>query len=73
MMGDWLQHGEWLGNPALAWVIAGAAALGGYLLAHSAAAILAARLRKLAERTHRNGFAIAARVVEATRGWLLLL
>jgi len=72
-MSDWLQHGEWLGNPALAWVIAGAAALGGYLLAHSAAAILGARLRKLAERTHRNGFAIAARVVEATRGWLLLL
>src|SRR6185312_14552294 len=37
------------------------------------AAIVAARLRKLAERTHRNGFAIAARVAEATRGWLLLL
>ncbi|HEY9110241.1 MAG TPA: mechanosensitive ion channel family protein [Rhodanobacteraceae bacterium] len=73
MTADWLYHGEWLGNPALAWVIAGAAALGGYLLAHSAAAILGARLRKLAERTHRNGFAIAARVVQATRGWLLLL
>lgn len=70
---DWLYHGEWLGNPALAWVIAGAAALAGYLLAQSAAAILGARLRKLAERTHRNGFAIAARVVQATRGWLLLL
>lgn len=72
-MNDWLLHGQWLGNSALAWVIAGAAALGGYLIAHTAAAILAARLRKLADRTHRNGFAIAARVAEATRGWLLLL
>lgn len=72
-MNDWLHHGQWLGNSALAWVIAGAAALGGYLIAQTAAKILAARLRKLAERTHRNGFAIAARVAEATRGWLLLL
>ena len=72
-MNDWLQHGQWLGNSALAWVIAGAAALGGYAIAHVVAAIIAARLRKLATRTHRNGFAIAARVAEATRGWLLLL
>src|SRR5690348_7803567 len=72
-MSDWLQHGAWLGNSALAWVTAGAAALGGYVIAHVVAAILAARLRKLAERTHRNGFAIAACVAEATRGWLLLL
>jgi len=72
-MNDWLQHGQWLGNSALAWVVAGAAALGGYAIAHVVAAIVAARLRKLAERTHRNGFAIAARVAEATRGWLLLL
>jgi small-conductance mechanosensitive channel len=72
-MSDWLQHGQWLGNSALAWVIAGAAALGGYVIAYAVAAIVAARLRKLAERTHRNGFAIAARVAEATRGWLLLL
>jgi small-conductance mechanosensitive channel len=72
-MNDWLQHGQWLGNSAQAWVIAGGAALGGYLIAHTAAAILAARFRKLANRTHRNGFAIVARVAEATRGWLLLL
>lgn len=72
-MSDWLQHGEWLGNSAFAWVIAGAAALGGYAIVHVVAAIVAVRLRKLAGRTHRNGFAIAARVAEATRGWLLLL
>jgi small-conductance mechanosensitive channel len=72
-MGDWLQHGEWLGNPALAWVIAGASAVAGYLLAHGVAVLLAKRLRKLAERTHRSGFAIAAQAVQATRGWLLLL
>ena len=72
-MNDWLHHGQWLGNSALAWVVAGAAALGGYVIAHMVAAIVAARLRKLAERTRRNGFAIAARVAEATRGWLLLL
>ncbi|MGH8163203.1 MAG: mechanosensitive ion channel family protein [Rhodanobacteraceae bacterium] len=45
----------------------------GYIVAHSAAAILAARLRKLAGRTHRREPAIAADVVNATRGWLLLL
>lgn len=73
MTSDWLHHGQWLGNPALAWVIAAAAALGGYLLAQTLAALIAARMRRLAERTHRNGFAIAARVAEATRGWLLLL
>ncbi len=72
-MPDWLHHAEWIGNPALAWIIAGAGALLGYLVAHSVAVFLKARLLKLAERTHRDGFAIAAQVVSATHGWLLLL
>lgn len=72
-MNDWFQHGEWLGNTALAWVIAALGALAGYAILHTAAALLGARLRKLAERTHRSGLATAADVVNATRGWLLLL
>jgi small-conductance mechanosensitive channel len=72
-MPDWLLHGEWLGNSALAWVIAGAGALVGYLVAHSIAMFLESRLRKLAERTQRPGLRVAAKVVGATRGWLLLL
>ncbi|HEX5353243.1 MAG TPA: mechanosensitive ion channel family protein [Rhodanobacteraceae bacterium] len=72
-MPDWLHHGEWMGNPALAWIIAGAGALLGYIIAHSIVLFLKSRLHKLAERTHRSGFAIAAQVVSATRGWLLLL
>ena len=72
-MSDWFQHGEWLGNTALAWVIAAACALAGYVVLHGAAAIIGARLRSLAELTHRRGFAIASDVAKATRGWLLLL
>ncbi|MGH8144723.1 MAG: mechanosensitive ion channel family protein [Rhodanobacteraceae bacterium] len=72
-MNDWLLHGEWMGNPVLSWVIAGAGALLGYIIAHSLVLFLKSRLRKLAERTHRDGFAVAAQVVQATRGWLLLL
>lgn len=72
-MTDWFQHGEWLGNTALAWIIAGAGALAGYVILHGVAAILGARLRNLAERTHRPSLATAADVVKATRGWLLLL
>ncbi|WHZ18252.1 MAG: Potassium efflux system KefA protein / Small-conductance mechanosensitive channel [Rhodanobacteraceae bacterium] len=72
-MTDWFQHGQWLGNTALAWVIAGACALAGYLIAHSLALFLNARLAKLAQRTHRQGLYVAADVAAATRGWLLLL
>jgi small-conductance mechanosensitive channel len=72
-MPDWLLHGEWLGNSTLAWVIAGAGALFGYLVAHSIALFLESRLRRLAERTQRPGLHVAAKVVGATRGWLLLL
>ncbi|TAN07464.1 MAG: mechanosensitive ion channel family protein [Rhodanobacteraceae bacterium] len=72
-MHDWLLHGQWFGNPALAWVIAGAGALLGYIIAHSVALFLQSRLDKLAERTHRPGFRVAADVAGATRGWLLLL
>jgi small-conductance mechanosensitive channel len=72
-MTQWFQQGEWLGNSVLAWVVAGLGALLGYAVAHGAASVLGARLRKLAARTHRSGFTIAAAVVEATRGWLLLL
>ncbi len=70
---DWLQHGEWLGNTALTWIIAAVGALAGYVLLHGTAAILGKHLCKLAERTQRPGFAIAADVAKATRGWLLLL
>lgn len=72
-MEQWLYHTAWLGNSTLSWLIAAGGALLGYIVAHSAAAILGAHLRKLAERTHRRGFAIAADVAKATRGWLLLL
>jgi small-conductance mechanosensitive channel len=72
-MPDWLLHGEWLGNSTLAWVIAGAGALFCYLVAHSIALFLESRLRRLAERTQRPGLHVAAKVVGATRGWLLLL
>ena len=72
-MHDWLLHGQWFGNSALAWVIAGAGALRGYLVAHSAALFLQSRLTRLAERTHRRGLQVAAAVAGATRGWLLLL
>jgi small-conductance mechanosensitive channel len=72
-MNSWFEHGQWLGNPAMAWVIAGLGALAGYVVLHGAATTLGTRLRKLAERTHRSGFAIAADVLETTHGWLLLL
>ncbi|HJR09875.1 MAG TPA: mechanosensitive ion channel family protein [Rhodanobacteraceae bacterium] len=72
-MRDWLLHGQWFGNPALAWVIAGACALLGYLVVHSVALFLNARLSKLALRTQRQGLYVAADVAAATRGWLLLL
>ncbi|HEU0276212.1 MAG TPA: mechanosensitive ion channel family protein [Rhodanobacteraceae bacterium] len=72
-MHDWLLHGQWLGNSALAWVIAGVCALAGYLVAHSAALFLRSRLNRLATRTHRVGLHVAAGVAGATRGWLLLL
>ncbi len=73
MTHDWLLHGHWFGNPVLAWVIAGAGALLGYLVAHSIAIFLKSRLRKLAERTQRPGLFVAADVAGATRGWLLAL
>ena len=73
MIPDWLLHGEWFGNSTLAWVIAGAGALVGYLVVHTVALVLESRLRKLAERTQRPGVRVAAAVVAATRGWLLLL
>ncbi len=72
-MHDWLLHGQWLGNSALVWVIAGAAALLGYLVAHSLALFLKSRLGRLADRTHRTGLRVAAEVAGATHGWLLLL
>lgn len=70
---DWLLHGQWLGNTALAWVGAGGGALLGYLIAHGLAVFLHARLRRLAERTGRRSAFVAADVAGATRGWLLLL
>jgi small-conductance mechanosensitive channel len=72
-MRDWLLHGQWLGNSATAWVTAGACALIGYVVAHGAALFLRSRLNHLADRTQRTGLRVAAEVVGATRGWLLLL
>lgn len=72
-MRDWLLHGEWFGNSTLAWVIAGAGALLGYVIAHSTALFLKSHLEALADRTHRRGLHVAAVVAGATRGWLLLL
>jgi small-conductance mechanosensitive channel len=71
-MEHWLLHNQWLGNSAFAWVVVGAIALFAYILAHGAATLLAARLDKLAEHTRRPGVGIAATVVKATRGWLLM-
>lgn len=71
-MTQWFQYGEWLGNPALAWVTAGLGALIGYVVAHGIAAFLRVRLHNLAERTQRRGIAVAADVAKASRGWLLL-
>ncbi|MBS0381409.1 MAG: mechanosensitive ion channel [Proteobacteria bacterium] len=72
-MNDWFQHGEWLGNTAWAWFIAGVGALLGYAVLHGATTLLGTHLRNLAARTHRSGLAAAADVAKATRGWLLLL
>lgn len=72
-MTPWFEHGQWLGNPAMAWVIAGLGALVGYAVLHGAAAVLGSRLHKLAERTRRPGLAVTADVLKATHGWLLLL
>ncbi|HEX7324830.1 MAG TPA: mechanosensitive ion channel family protein [Rhodanobacteraceae bacterium] len=69
----WLQHGEWLGNTTLAWIIAAASALLGYAILHGAATLIGAHLARLYARTHRAAIAVAADVVAATRGWLLLL
>ncbi len=73
MIEQWLTHTEWLGNSMLSWAIASGGALLGYIVAHSAAVILGARLGNLAKRTGRPGIIVAAKVVKATRGWLLLL
>jgi small-conductance mechanosensitive channel len=72
-MEHWLYHTTWFGNSTFAWLVAAGGALLGYIVAHTAAAIIAAHLRKLAARTHRRGLAIAADVAQATRGWLLFL
>ncbi|TAN07322.1 MAG: mechanosensitive ion channel family protein [Rhodanobacteraceae bacterium] len=73
MLHDWLLHGSWLGNPAVAWVSAGIGALLGYVLAHTLAWFLKSRITRLAERTQRPGLFVAAKVLAATRGWLLAL
>lgn len=72
-MVQWLQHTQWLGNSAFAWIVAAVAALLGYAVAHTAAGVLGAVLGRLAKRRPGTAVTVLRAVVKATRGWLLLL
>lgn len=72
-MNQWLQHSELFGNPAMAWTLAFGATLLAFVLVYASVAVLGVHLRGVGERTGRHGFAIAADVAKATRGWLLFL
>lgn len=73
-MEHWLQDNTWLGNSALAWLIAAIAALVGYLIVFGLAKFLARHLRALADRhAQRQSLRLLADMLAATRGWIVLL
>lgn len=69
----WFFQTAWLGNSVFAWLMAALGALLGLALGRAVVAILGARLAMLAERRSSWIAAMAAGVLAATRGWLLLL
>lgn len=72
-LSDWFFLTQWLGNTVFSWSLAVLGAVLGYGLARAGLALLSARLVALARRRPGKLTAIAARVIKATRGWLLLL
>lgn len=72
-MPQWLQESSWLGHTALSWLAALLGALLAYALAAGLVALLARRLARLAKVHPQSPVGIAAQVLKATRGWLLLL
>ena len=72
-LSDWFFLTQWFGNTVFAWSMAVLGAVLGYGAARAGLAFLGARLVALARRRPGKFTAIAARVVKATRGWLLLL
>lgn len=72
-MQQWLFDTQWLGNPAIDWVLVALGALVGYLLGYFGLALLGVRLTALARRRPGRALAIAAAIVKATRGWVILL
>lgn len=72
-MHQWLVESSWLGHTAWSWTIATVAALLGYALVYGAVAVLGRHLTRLAQRFPQSPVDIAAAVVRATRGWVLLL
>ncbi|WP_024539385.1 mechanosensitive ion channel family protein [Comamonas badia] len=73
-MQQWLEQSSWLGHTALSWGVALALALLAYGLVYGLAVVLGRHLARLA-RAYPQGplLNIAAAVVKATRGWVLLL
>lgn len=70
----WLETTKWLGNSGLAWISAGAFTLVFFVVFYGAARIIAARCTRLAQRRPQSTLLhILAAVMDATRGWLLLL
>ncbi|MCZ2104874.1 MAG: mechanosensitive ion channel family protein [Comamonadaceae bacterium] len=71
-MPRWWFESHWLGETALAWAVAAAAALAAYALVHGVALVLGRRLARRAQEHPESPVRIAAAVVRATRGWVLL-
>lgn len=71
-MHRWLVESMWLGHTALSWVVALALALLAYALVHGVVLLLGRRLARLAQAHPQSPVGIAAAVVKATRGWVLL-
>lgn len=72
-MQQWLAESSWLGHTALSWLAALLGALLAYALVAGIVALLAKRLTRLAQAHPQSAVGIAAQVLKATRGWLLLL